>query len=311
MDGYDVELFLAIQESGSLTKAAEKMSISPSALSRRLSLLENELGYTLFKRQKGVRDVQITDYGNSFVKIAKQWLSLLEEAKVLNPGNEKKQFNLSVNDSVSVFIFPIVADFAQKNPNIEARVYTLHYSVANDYIERGLLDVAVNSVPSAAQNVEAVPLYKEPSVFVCRDDASFYKPGVEIRPEDLDPSKEIRMFIHSEYKTWHNSHFPADIDPKLAVNKASLFLPTYFEDDEWAIVSSTVADELVKYPHFTTSKLSNAPENRTIYMNKKGEKNASYIDSFIDLMLRYIRLEHPDWVCLYKNGGGSRRKASE
>lgn len=48
----DLELFLAVAQCGSFTKAGEKMFVTQSWVSKRINLLENELGLLLFIRNK-------------------------------------------------------------------------------------------------------------------------------------------------------------------------------------------------------------------------------------------------------------------
>lgn len=47
-----IETLLAIVETGSLVRAAERLSVSQSAVTTRLQSLEQELGHTLVRRQK-------------------------------------------------------------------------------------------------------------------------------------------------------------------------------------------------------------------------------------------------------------------
>lgn len=51
LDWQDVQLFLAIAESGSLSKAARLLRVGQPTMSRRLAELEQRLGYPLFNRQ--------------------------------------------------------------------------------------------------------------------------------------------------------------------------------------------------------------------------------------------------------------------
>ena len=58
----EIEAFLKIAQCGSFSAAAEKLYITQPALGRRIRALEEELGYSLFIRNKGVRL-----YSESFV----------------------------------------------------------------------------------------------------------------------------------------------------------------------------------------------------------------------------------------------------
>ena len=57
----DIMLFINLVEIQSFTKVAEKLRLQPSTISKRISLLEQELGDILLKRD--TRNISITEYG--------------------------------------------------------------------------------------------------------------------------------------------------------------------------------------------------------------------------------------------------------
>ena len=59
----EIEAFLSIVQYGSFSAAAEKLYVTQPALGRRIRALEEELGYSLFVRNKGVRHVELTRQG--------------------------------------------------------------------------------------------------------------------------------------------------------------------------------------------------------------------------------------------------------
>ncbi len=62
----EIEAFLAVIEHGTLTQAADHIFISQPALSKRISLLEEELGFRLIERQKGSRSITLIPYTTLF-----------------------------------------------------------------------------------------------------------------------------------------------------------------------------------------------------------------------------------------------------
>ena len=52
----EIEAFLAVVKYGTLSTASQNLFISQPALTRRIQIMEQELGYPLFIRQKGHRD---------------------------------------------------------------------------------------------------------------------------------------------------------------------------------------------------------------------------------------------------------------
>ena len=72
MDLQQIKNFLLLSETLNFRKAAEQINIVQPALSRRIQLLENELGVLLFNRSK--RAVSLTEAGIFFKKEANRIL---------------------------------------------------------------------------------------------------------------------------------------------------------------------------------------------------------------------------------------------
>ena len=62
----EIEAFLKITETGSFSAAAEALYVTQPALGRRIRAMEEELGYPLFVRGKGLRKVELTRQGQAF-----------------------------------------------------------------------------------------------------------------------------------------------------------------------------------------------------------------------------------------------------
>ncbi|MBT4355040.1 MAG: LysR family transcriptional regulator, partial [Rhodospirillaceae bacterium] len=74
-----IKSFVALVESRSISKAAERMDIAVSAVSRRLKELESGLGVQLVQRT--TRRMHITEAGEKFYRRCGRLLDDLEEAK--------------------------------------------------------------------------------------------------------------------------------------------------------------------------------------------------------------------------------------
>ena len=66
----EIEAFLNIVQHGSFFAVAEKLYVTQPALGRRIRALEEELGYTLFVRNKGARHAELTKQGQAFIGLA-------------------------------------------------------------------------------------------------------------------------------------------------------------------------------------------------------------------------------------------------
>ena len=75
----DLQTFVAVVESGSFTAAAERLDTAKSAVSRRISALEERLGVQLLLRT--TRRLRVTDTGQSFYEHSARILADLDEAE--------------------------------------------------------------------------------------------------------------------------------------------------------------------------------------------------------------------------------------
>ena len=75
MNRDDLQLFMTIFEEKNLLKAAVLLYLSPSTAGSRLRAMEEELGFELFERKKGVKAAVPTPKGTEFSRIAAQMLS--------------------------------------------------------------------------------------------------------------------------------------------------------------------------------------------------------------------------------------------
>jgi DNA-binding transcriptional LysR family regulator len=79
MDVDQIATFVAIAQTGGFTRAAGKLHRSQPAVSRRLSLLEQELGAPLLERVRG--GVRLTDLGRAFLPHAEAMLAAMYDGR--------------------------------------------------------------------------------------------------------------------------------------------------------------------------------------------------------------------------------------
>lgn len=80
MEYKQIEAFIAIAELKNITKAADTLFVSQSALSYRLKTLEEEVGVTLVTRNKGIASHRLTAKGEEFLSIAREWQAVYRKA---------------------------------------------------------------------------------------------------------------------------------------------------------------------------------------------------------------------------------------
>ena len=116
----ELQALVAVVETGSFTAAADRLNIAKSAVSRRVSALEDRLGVQLLRRT--TRRINLTDTGRSFYERSARILADLDEAEaaVLQQHGElrgKLRVALPLSFGVRHLVAPI-AEFSRRHPRV-------------------------------------------------------------------------------------------------------------------------------------------------------------------------------------------------
>lgn len=84
----EIETFLTIVNTKSITKTADLLFLSQPTVSHRLTSLENELDFLVI-RNKGHKQVELTPKGMDFIILAERWMSLWKETLELQHNQEQ------------------------------------------------------------------------------------------------------------------------------------------------------------------------------------------------------------------------------
>jgi DNA-binding transcriptional LysR family regulator len=116
----EIETFIVIARTGSISRAAEQLGIAKSAASRRLSDLEARLGAQLILRT--TRQFSLTEEGQSFLGSAEIALEALDDAeRTVRDGAQQLSGPLRVAAPVSYGLSkmqPVFAQFLVDNPDV-------------------------------------------------------------------------------------------------------------------------------------------------------------------------------------------------
>lgn len=120
-DTLSIECFLAVADTQSFTKAAQRVNRTQSAVSQQIAKLETLLGKPLFSRAK---NVALTADGELFLSYAKQMYALQRETldRFREPELEGEvRFGLP-EDFASVFLSDVLTDFTEIHPRIQLHI---------------------------------------------------------------------------------------------------------------------------------------------------------------------------------------------
>jgi DNA-binding transcriptional LysR family regulator len=141
-----LQYFIAVAEEGTVSGAAQSLSISQSAVTEAIKELESDLGVTLFERHR--RGLTITHKGHQFYRHANRILTDVQDARrSFAPDAEpqaQRHLSLGVTSLVAGYVLSdLLARFRRAYPGIDVSAIEDN----GDYLEHlligGELDVAV------------------------------------------------------------------------------------------------------------------------------------------------------------------------
>ncbi|HED16666.1 MAG TPA: LysR family transcriptional regulator, partial [Gammaproteobacteria bacterium] len=117
----NMDTFIRVVEAGSISAAADRLSVAKSAVSRRLKELEAHLGVALFNRT--TRRMNLTDSGRAFYQQSVRILDDVLEAELATSqahGTLKGSLKVALPTSFGLMhMTPVINAFLKEHPQIE------------------------------------------------------------------------------------------------------------------------------------------------------------------------------------------------
>jgi DNA-binding transcriptional LysR family regulator len=140
-----LQYFVAVAEQGSITRAAQNLSISQSSITEALKELESDLGVTLFERHP--RGLTITHNGHQFLRHATKVLAAVSDARNSFSSGEADTsgtLNIGVTSLVAGYVLSdLLARYRRACPRVEVSAIEDNGSYLEHLLVGGELDVAV------------------------------------------------------------------------------------------------------------------------------------------------------------------------
>jgi DNA-binding transcriptional LysR family regulator len=149
----EMNVFVRVIEDGGYTAAAKHCAMTPSAVSKLVSRLENRLGARLLNRS--TRRQRLTPEGAAFYERSVTILAALEEAEQEAAASSAPQGTVRVNCNVDIgrlYLLPLLKTFLGEHPGVSVEVF-LSDEVVDLISARA--DVAIRSGPLKNSNLVA------------------------------------------------------------------------------------------------------------------------------------------------------------
>lgn len=167
-----MKAFVTIAELSSFSKAAESLSLTQPALTKKIKKIEDNLNIMLFERT--TRKITLTPAGKVLLPQAKSLIASLDAA-IFNinglTSNLHDTVTLScIPTAVFYFLPRTIVEFHKRYPNIKVRIYEQGIETCMDSVRKGDVDFGINMDFITFPDVDFVPLVNEPFVLACRQD---------------------------------------------------------------------------------------------------------------------------------------------
>ena len=195
MDTFALKNFTHLAVTLSFSRTSRECNISPSALSRQIKRLEEEIGEPLFIRDN--RSVQLTPAGVLMRDYAVEMLDRLagvREAFESRAGTLRGEISLYCSVTACYSILPdIIARFRKTYPEIHLKLQTGDEALAVQRVQEGDADIAVAARPEGlSEGLQFRTITRTPLVFIAPSFPCAVAGLVERRPI---PWAEVPMVL--------------------------------------------------------------------------------------------------------------------
>lgn len=162
-----VEAFYWVASLRSVTRAAEKMFLTQSAMSSRISTLEEELGVLLLDRSD--KQFRLTAAGTRFLVYAEKLLALQRDAKTEMGAGHPMTVAIRIGAIESVlhsWLIPWLEKVRADYLGLELELTVETTPILIDQIQRGTLDLIFAAFPATSEGVRNLTMPSMEMVFV-------------------------------------------------------------------------------------------------------------------------------------------------
>jgi DNA-binding transcriptional LysR family regulator len=174
--------FVAVAGAGSFTGAAQRLNLSPAAVTNHIRALEERLGARLLNRT--TRKVSLTEAGRDYYERCSQILVQIDEADGrVSALNSAPRGKLRINTAtvLSYGLTTLIGDFGATYPEIGVELIASDRTV--DVVEEGFdLAIRYNEPPDSSLIARRLGHFR---VVACAAPAYLERHGTPQRPQDL------------------------------------------------------------------------------------------------------------------------------
>jgi len=173
MDIQNIRAFLMVAETGSFSRAAEKLFITQPAISKRISTLEFALDCQLFDRLG--KSVQLTQAGEALIPSYQRILAEIDESqRIISTLRTQVSGHLKFGTSHHIGLHrlpPVLRQYTNHYPEVELDIQFMDSEQAAALILKGSIELALITLPDIIEKpLTTIPVWTDPMLCVVAND---------------------------------------------------------------------------------------------------------------------------------------------
>jgi DNA-binding transcriptional LysR family regulator len=168
-----IKAFTTVADTQSFSKAANRLHLTQPAVSKRIALLESQMGVRLFDRIG--RTVSLTEAGQALEPRARDILQRIDDTQRIISnlaGNVAGHLSLATSHHIGLWRLPqVLRTYSEKYPDVVLDLHFMDSEVAHEQIVQGNLELGIITLaPVPHERLASIPIWRDELAFVCASD---------------------------------------------------------------------------------------------------------------------------------------------
>ncbi len=284
-------------------RAAKRLNVSQPTLSRRIRLLETQLGDELFDRS--IQPVRLTAAGDAFLQEARLALHhgrrALEQARRAARGEVGHLSIGAISWANNSIVPPALSAFHSRAPDVRIELYTTSPSAQVEALHKQRLDVGFSAFAhwmSGGPQLNIEPILEEPMVALVPRD----HPLAQAERISLAELASQRLIVLADAVT------PGLVDKQVSMFDEAALSPAHVQDayDPWALQALIAAGigvglhmasfSNVRHRGIAFIPLDGEAPTATLFMLSRQTENRELVLSFLETTRQVVKTLDPPAV---------------
>lgn len=261
----NIETFLAVVQTASISEAAKLLFVSQSTVSYRLKLLEDELECRLIDRSRGQGHCELTHDGQRFMLIAEKMRNIQHEITRLKNDTKVSVLRVGSAESIACYLFDELLNDSWGKQSKNRFEFTLgNTDSIFSMVASGRLDVGYVVYFKKIDGIRIYPIYAEEMVISASP--GIFEPGSIIEPKDLNFEHFVQFnWTETKIGSWIDHWRNTDTSLYFATNAPCMAVNYMKNHRAWSLMPESMARRLNTELGMEIFRLTEPPPDRVCY----------------------------------------------